>query len=501
MIRALLIIPVFIFSAFFSFAVKKETKTKSKFYFEFNVADAEEDSMIILANYYGLKQYYYDTAFMVTKGKYIFETDSMPGGIYMGVTPDKAHFFEIMFDGKEPRIVLSTSKLDMLGSMKIQESAENKLFYEFQLKMEEYGKKAQPFNDKLKELKEDSVGNNEAEIKAVQEDLSRINDEVIAYKREFIEAHKGTFVAKVFATSQEPDVPENPVLPDSVDINTWKYYFFRDHYFDQVDFTDERLLRSPTLAKKIEYYITKLVPQIPDSINEAADMMAKKAKPNKEVFKYVVHWITNNYERSKIMGMDAVFVHMADEYYCTEEGAYWVDSAATAKICERASSLRPLLIGATAENIILPDTNMKWHNMHKLEAEVTILVFWSPTCGHCKKTVPLLEPFYQENKNRGVEIFSVSTELETENLKTFIKSNKLSFINVSDTPEINKNAYEYISKGLTTLNSLNFRTIYDIFSTPQVYILDKDKKIIAKKLGIEQLQDFLDNYFKEKNKG
>lgn len=499
--NTILTLTALFFTAAVAFGGPKETKSKSKYYFEFNLSDAEEDSMIILANYYGLKQYYYDTAYVVSKGKYIYETDSMPGGIYMVVTPDKAHFFEFMFDGKETRLVFSTSKLDMLSSMKVGESAENKLFYQFQHQMEKYGEKAQPLNKKIAELQQDSTGEKDDSIKLLKADLTKINEEVLKYKKEFIATNEGTFVAKVFQTSQEPDVPENPELPDSVDVNTWKYYYYKNHYLDGVDFTDERLLRSPTLGKKIEYYLTKLVPQTLDSINAAADDLAERARPNKEVFKYVVHWTTNNYERSKIMGMDAVFVHMADEYYCKGDGAHWVDSAATAKICERAKTLSPLLVGKVAENIILPDTAMNWHNMNKIPAEVTVLVFWSPTCGHCKKAIPKLEPFYQENKKRGVEVFAVSTELEIDNLKTFVKANKLTFYNVSDTPEINKNAYDYILKGTTTLNSLNFRTIYDIYSTPQIYILDKEKKIVAKKLGVEQLQDFLDNYFKDKEKG
>lgn len=483
-----------------AFAGKKDAKQTKKFYFEFNLKEAEKDSLIIIANYFGLKQYYYDTAFAVSPGKFVFETDSIPGGIYMGVTTDKSNFFEFMVDGKENRIVMNTNKFDMVGSMKVGESNENKLFYDFQRKMDEFSTKANPLNAKLKELQKDSTGSKEDSVKLIKEELSQLNKTVLDYKKRFIAENEGTFVSKVFKTSQEPEVPENPDLPDSVDVNTWKYNYFKAHYLDHVDLSDDRLLRTPTLGKKIEYYMTKLVPQIPDSINAAADMLAERARPGKENYKYVVHWITNNYERSKIMGMDAVFVHMADNYYCTEEGAYWVDSAATAKICERAETLSPLLIGKVAENIILPDTSGKWYNMHALQAEVTVLVFWSPTCGHCKKSIPKLEPFYKQNKSKGVEVFAVSTELEIENLKKFIKSNKLSFINVSDTPEINKNAYDYISKGLTTLNSLNFRTIYDIYSTPQIYILEKDKKILAKKLGVEQLQDFLDNYWKQKEK-
>ena len=104
----------------------------------------------------------------------------------------------------------------------------------------------------------------------------------------------------------------------------------------------------------MDYYIKKLTPQIPDSINAAADRFIGKAKANDELFKYAVHYITNKYEKSKIMGMDAVFVHMAEEYYMKGE-AFWVDSTNLAKITERAKTLSPLLLGKVAPNIILPE--------------------------------------------------------------------------------------------------------------------------------------------------
>ena len=196
------------------------------------------------------------------------------------------------------------------------------------------------------------------------------------------------------------------------------------------------------------------------------------------------------------MGMDGVFVHMADKYYCLDEGAQWLDSATVAKICDRADILRPLLIGKEAQNIILPDTSEnKWYNLHELKADLKVLVFWSPTCGHCKKAIPQLDKeVHQLYKDSGVFVFGVCTELENIQMKSFIQTHKLEFLNVSDSKEINKNAYDYLAKNKTTLNSLNFRTIWDIFSTPQVYVLNKDNKIIAKKLGIEQLPDFIRDY-------
>ncbi len=475
-------------------AKKEKATAEKKYQFDFTISDSK-DSLVFLANYYGSKQYYYDTAFAVADGKFHFETDSMGGGIYMVVMPDKSQYFEMVVDGKETKVTLETTRKDMVGDMKVIDSEENKLFYEFQQEMNRKGKEAGPIQATVKTLKADSVNDRTKEIEAEQEKLQAINKQVNAYKKKFIAEHEGTFTSKLFKTSNEPEIPENPELPEGTNVDLWKFNEYKRQYLENVDFTDARLLRSPVFAKKLEYYMTKLVVQIPDSITAAADELIERARPNREMFKYVVHWNTNHYERSKIMGMDAVFVHMADNYYCNGL-AHWVDSAGQAKICERADVLRPLLLGTIASNIILPDSSgKKWYDLHKIPAEYTILYFWSPTCGHCKKVTPKLEKFYQEYKDKGVEVYGVCTELETDGMKTFVKTNNLSFINVSDTPEINKNAYDYLDR--TTVNSLNFRTIYDIFSTPQVYVLDKDKKIVAKKLGVEQLGDFIDNYSKE----
>lgn len=490
------------FGTLSGFAAKdKKKSTDGNFHLEFKV-EGVDDSMLVIANYFGLKQYYYDTAFAVSKNTFVLEKDSIPGGIYLVVMPDKGSYFELIVDGIEKRIVLETKFGSLVEDMKVIESEENKLFYKFQRTMGEKGVLAEPYRKKIARYNADSTGSKKDSLKIAQDEINKISEGVVEYKLNFIKENENTFVSKIFKTSQEPEVPENAELKGE-ELNEWKYLYFKNHYLDDVDFTDNRLLRTPILGQKIEYYIEKLTLQIPDSVNKAADLMAERARPNAEVFKYVVHWITNHYEKSKIMGMDGVFVHMADNYYCVENGAPWLDSATTAKICERAETLSPLLIGKVAQNIILPDTSeTNWFNMNEIKADLTVLVFWSPTCGHCKKAIPQLnKEVHEVYKDSGVFVYGVCTELENVQMKSFIKNHKLEFLNVSDSKEINENAYDYLAKGLTTLNSLNFRTIYDIFSTPQVYVLDKDKKIIAKKLGIEQLPDFIKDYTKmEKEK-
>jgi len=473
------------------------TSFSQKFKFNFKV-EGLQDTLVYLANYYGSKQYYKDTAQVDSKGYFTFEGEELyPGGIYLMVMPDKSGYYELIISGKETSFTMECNKENFIQSMKIKGSPENESFYEYQRFVTEKGIFAQTIQQKVEAIKD-----NKDSTKKYQEMLDVVNKEVDEFKKEFIAKYPDMFISKILLAGKDPVIPEDkPPFKDESDEKAWDFNYFKSHYFDDFDFQDDRLLRSPVFHRKLSYYMTKLVVQIPDSITKEADAIIAKTQGNKETFKYTVHFITNHYEKSKVMGMDAVFVHMAEKYYLTGQ-VFWMDSTKLAKVDERAKALKPLLIGKVAPNIILPDTSGekgKWINMHELPNDFVILYFWDPGCGHCKKATPKLRDWYNEEaKKYDAEVFAVCTELETKEWIKFIKSKKLSFINVSDNPEINKNAANYIH--LTTLNSLNFRSIYDIYSTPVVYVLDKNKEIIAKRLGVEQLGDFLERYKKEQDK-
>jgi hypothetical protein len=71
----------------------------------------------------------------------------------------------------------------------------------------------------------------------------------------------------------------------------------------------------------------------------------------------------------------------------------------------------------------------------------------------------------------------------------------LTYTNVAVTETLYRaaldDARQFVPK-YTTLEALNYQTTYDIFSTPRVFVLDKNKKIIAKQISISQLEDMMD---------
>ena len=437
----------------------------------------KEGSMCLLACYYGDKNYIKDSAKANGKGEVVFiNADKYDQGIYLFVQPNKKYFDFVMDEGQN--FSLETDTTDFIKNMKVKGSEENRFFFEYQNFMGTKQKLIEPYRNQLKTMK------NKDSVKTVQDKIAAIDKDVIAYKIDFIKNNPKTFVTKLFKAMEEPIVPEAPILSNGRKDSTFAYRYFKSHYFDNIDFSDDRILRTPIFQNKIKYYLDKLTPQTPDSIDISCDYIAEKAKANNEIFKYLVGWMTYNYESSMNMGFDAIFVHLVEKYYVTKQ-AFWVDSTQLYKVINRAYILKPLLLGKKAPAIVMQDSLGKDVSLYDVKAKYTILIFWDHGCGHCKKEVPKLAELYEKIKSKGVEVYAVETEDQPKEWKKFIIEHKLKWINVNQ-PDAYKRAVT--------------KKIYDIYSTPVIYLLDENKIIKAKRIDTEQIGNFIDILEKEKMK-
>lgn len=430
-----------------------------------------KDSTCIIAHYYGDNQYIpKDTAAFDSKGNIQFSgKKELPEGVYLLVLP-KSRYIEFLVGEQFQSLELDSG--DAINSMKIKEGQENVVFYSYQKIMAQKAKEAQSIRAKITSSK------NSDSTAQLKKQLEQVDKEVKAFREKLFADNPKSLAVKLFKAAQEPEVPEAPILSNGRKDSLFQFRYYKTHFLDNIDLTDDRFVRTPIFHGKMEQYITKLTAQIPDSINAAADYMLGKAK-SKELYKYIVWWITNHYEKSQIMGMDAVFVHMAKNYYLNGK-AFWVDSAVVSKMKERVKILEPILLGKKAPNMFLTDSAGKLIPLETFKAKSTILYFWSSTCGHCQKETPKLHEFWEKNRSKGIDVYAVSIDRTTEDWKKFIREKKLNWTNVWD-----------------SYTATDFKNIYDIYSTPVIYILDEKKKILAKRIGVEQLDDFYENYFKD----
>lgn len=442
------------------------------------VKGLKEGSTCLLANYYGDKQYIKDSAKANAKGEVVFKGDvKYDQGVYLFVPPNKKYFDFIMDEGQN--FSLETDTTDYIKEMKVKGSNENKYFYDYQLFMATKQKQIEP----LRELYKKTTKTNTDSTKLLLDQMGAIDKEVKEYKTNFIKNNPATFVAKLLKAMEHVEIPEAPLLSNGRKDSTFAYRYYKAHFFDNMDFSDDRLLRTPIFHNQIKEYMDKMTAQIPDSISVSADYLAEKAKANNEMFKYIIYWLTYTYESSNIMGMDAVFVHMVEKYYVTKQ-AFWVDSTQLAKITNRAYTLKPLLLGKKAPPITMVDSAGTSVSLYNVKGPYTIVVFWDHGCGHCKKEIPKLAEVYKNKlKAKGIKVFAIETEDKPADWKKFIKEHKLDWINVHQ-----PDAYQ---RAVT-------KKIYDIYSTPVIYVLDENKIIKAKRIDSEQISDFIDALEKDK---
>jgi thiol-disulfide isomerase/thioredoxin len=441
------------------------------------------DTTVYLANYYGQKLFYNDTAKADKNGYFEFKGKPFEeGGKYAVVVPGPK-FFELLVDDKN--IHLETDASDFVGTMKVIESENNRIFFDYIKFINDKRMQRSPLDTALS--KGGLSAKEEADIK---KKIEALNESVSHRQREIVASHSNELIGKLIRMTIEPDVPETP---EGIEDPNWRYNYFIEHYWDNVDLTDPRLIRDQQMHTRLDRFITQALLQIPDSITKWQDWFLARVGDNYELRKYATHHFTYTAEKSQIMCMDKVFVHMVDKYYKTGN-AEWLKEDQLKKIIDAADDKRNVQCGNKAVNIILPDTSgVKWRSLYDVKADYTILAVWESSCGHCKKEMPKLHDLYLKWKGQGVDFFVVGNDFDNDEWKKTIKKNGYSWINVSDNPQINKadSARTLIIKGITTLESLNFRKTYDITSTPRVFVLDKDKTIIAKQLSSEQIDELL----------
>ncbi len=451
---------------------------------------------VYLAYYFGPKLYYGDTC-IAKAGVCLFDGSKHQGGL-MAVVTKKGQWFDFVHDGEE--IDMKADSLNNLtATMQVRKSINNQVFYDYIRYMKKHRDLMAPLNKEMETVRDGSK--RQEELRSL---LKSHDDSVVAYQKRLIVQNEGRFISQMVKMSMDIELPDPPkdangVITDS----NFVFQYYQNHYWDNFNLKDARISRTPIYHQKLDkYFSTKGVMQVPDTIFKYAQILLSKmdwVDKNNKVFQYTVHHITNKYESSNIMGMDRVFVLMAWNYYCEPNAhANWISKEIKDKICERAEKLGRTMIGEYAPVVILTDTTQKkWINTANIDAEYTILYFWDPNCGHCKKVTPKLQTLYERKfKERNIEVVAVAkaTGDDFEKWKKFIVENNLTFMNIGLTRDIYDQAMEDPRPLLekTTLQSLNYSDTWDIFSTPRVFVLDKNKIIRFKQLSMSQLEDIMD---------
>ncbi len=434
---------------------------------------------IYLGHYFGKTYPIIDSALLNEKSEAVFKGNKkLPGGIYLVGYPNKTGFFEILID-KQQKFSIIADTATIKNGVQFQNSPDNVMFTGYQQFMSAKGQKIAGLQQQIKTAsKTDSV--------LIATQLIKEDSAVSAYRENIITKNQGTILSTLLASMQEPVLTGKLKDPATKEDSLAAYAYYKGHFWDGVNFWDGRLSYTPFFEDKVDKYFEQLVVPQPDSVIKELDFMLGPASINEEMSRFLLIKFVNRYLNQKYMWEDQVFVHLFEKYFANKNYS-WLNEQGKKTITDRAYSLMANIMGTPAAEIALPDSSGKTISMYDIEAAYTVVAFWDPACGHCKEVLPKLDSFYHAKwKAAGLKIFAVAKETDAP------KKDWMGFVNEYHLQEW---AHVYYSKAddkaRITAGIPGYSQLYDIQSFPTLYLLDKDKRIIAKKLSYQQIDEVL----------
>ncbi|MBK7809875.1 MAG: redoxin domain-containing protein [Saprospiraceae bacterium] len=413
------------------------------------------------------QNYIADSTMIDADGKFEFKRKSpMKPGYFYVILPDYTNF-HVMID-KEQHFSMRTTKSDLINNMKVEGSLDNLLLYEALRLQMIHDKKIDSVNQ-FKKLHEAEPTTQ----KYVEDAFQKINDERKAQVKSFVEKYPQAFFTKFKSAGQNPDLVE--VLDEKGQVDrAAQLQYFKAQFWDNVDMSDSRLIYTPVIVNKLNKYIVDFTVQHPDSIIKYADKIIQKSLANREMFQFVSNWIALKYQptKTKVMDGEAVYVHIINKYF-TKENAYWLDTAELGKLRKKAWEMESSLLNKKGPDVISVDPNGQTKSIYEIKKPYVIVFMFDPKCDHCREETPKLRKFYQEWKDK-VEVFAIAMQTNDKEWKEFLDKYQIrDWTNVYD----------------PTNRSIYAKYWVDI--TPEMYVLDKNRKIIGKNLKTDQLSIIL----------
>jgi peroxiredoxin len=412
---------------------------------------------IKISNFYGNEDRVIDSVSTDRAGKFEFACgNDFETGMYR-LRFGHNQFMDIIFNNEN--ITFHTNLNALIDSLEFTESLENQLYFEYynrrnlmEYKMELLGpvKTYYPQDDPFYEV--------------VNDEFKSVNDDFQNFVQDLIEDNKTTFVARVIKSDYTPSPPL-----DMPQMQAMQY--MRDHFFDNVDFSDTSLLYTNVFSGKVMQYLSfyqnnrMTKDQLQVEFIKAVNKIMDVTSVNQDVYQYVLDYLLTGFES---YGFEKVITYIADNISFDET---CVNSERKAQLEKKVESLKKFAVGERAPDFTTQDLTGKSFTLSESGSQYTLLVFWATWCPHCTQLIPKLKTIYFPESRDKLEIVAVSLDESEEELSGFLGSD-YEWVNISDFKKW---------KGDVVQD-------YDIYATPTMFLLFQDRTILAKPMTFDELK-------------
>ncbi len=417
----------------------------------------------ILFSTYGDVKKPIDTAYRQSTGAYVFfNIQNYPTGVY-NVYFNDSLYTEVIINNEN--IVVTADANNLFNSIKIGKSIENEILFNYWTYAMMVKDSSAYLNYQKHKIEQKTFDSNHPDIKKIDKQIARMNNNIDLYIDYQATKHPKSFAPVLLKAYLIPDMAKYNATTKGKKY-TSEEHFLREHFFDNINFNDERFLNTKVIYTAINDYIETFgKPSSTVNYNMVVDKVLSTAVINTTVYEYCLDLFIRTFEPSVF---ESVLVHIIDDYYVP----YYTLSGQSTKyyshLSERIKALKP---GKLAPNIILKDTAGVIHNLHETPGKAKMIVFYSSDCPHCAEALPSLLEIFTMYKDQGLIAYGVAIDEDKEAWKKEIRQFSMNWTSVSDL------------KGLMS----PLMNDYNIKSTPYILILAEDNIIMKKPTEINDI--------------
>lgn len=412
-----------------------------------------------------------DSVVVDITGKLVFKSDKYPSGLYSLVLENGENYDFLFIKNSNLNLNLNLNKawFDVIGN-ELSEA-----FNAFRYYIQAANLRKGRLNQRYEASK-----NIQDSISFLSNKRFELDNEIKRFYETEIHKHSGTFYSEILLCMLPirftTDKVENFGMLSEFQKQLVAYNWTVNQYVNGLVNASPDIINSPFYENRLNEFFKKVIIQIPDSIHKYAILLIEAHKNDPQLFKYTSNYFFRYAINSNVMGIDAMLVDIAHKYYLSGK-ATWVDSNFLVKLKRRVAITEPTLVGKKAPELMLESwiESNGYYDLHQLHNKYTILVFWEPGCNFCEEAIPYIKNVEKEFKSNRVGVYAVNTQFDKQKWVKFIVDNELTdWVHVYD----------------PTKND-PYKTIYDISGTPAIYVLDEQKKIVAKKFSAQMLKPII----------
>ncbi|MCX7861987.1 MAG: redoxin domain-containing protein [Bacteroidales bacterium] len=431
------LIALFIFLSLFNYA----QSTVYELHFKISPL---KNKPIFFGYHFGENQYVTDTIFLNSQSEATLKKEKLPKGIYFIALPNMKYVSFILNQPKKYNFTSDTLRL--LRNFKSLNDKENDIFILYQIKLND-------IKTELRLLEKKLIENKDSE-EVINQKIIATNNEWNSYLDKLILDNEGLFATKIIKLLRTKD-----------------FTFDANIYFKDVDFSDENLLFTPVFSTVIDNYFMNL-PSLTinniDSLYKAIDFILMNALKNTTVYEELSKYLISQFDLTGDYPNPDAFRYISEKYFLTDL-IPWVTEGFKAKLSRYIQKLKSVTINESFPELKLNNINDQIITIPEKNNKPSIIIFWDPSCEHCISYLKSLKQILVSYEQK-VNVYCILTGNKPDEWRKVIQEEAFPWVHVYDKKLFNDFVEELF-----------------LFNTPQIFVLNKEQRIVAKDIMADKI--------------